>query len=457
MTTYTRAAYAALALAAWSCSNPAALDRGAADVGSVSIDPATSTVIVGSSAPLRAVVQDVAGRPLADATVFWAVKDPQIASVSSKGVVTALALGSTQVAASAGGHSGLATIAVSEGPVASVTVVPATVTMVVGQTAPLSVATRNANGVTITGRAVTWSSSNVLVAVVSAGGVVTGVAPGTATITAACGGNSASASVTVSPPPVATVTVSPAAKTLNVGQTTVLTASVRDATGATLTDRAVVWSTNNAAVASVSQAGVVTALAPGTATVTATSEGKSGAAAITVATPPPAPVASVAIQPTSLTLTVGGTGALSATPRDAAGTVLTGRAVTWTSNLDPIATVSSSGVVTARSPGTVTITATSEGKSATATVVVQAGPAAIVIVTPASTWVWEDDTAQLTATAFDAAGNWITGRPFTWTTSNATLATVSSSGVVLGRRAGVVTITATLDGKSGTSTVTVRP
>jgi uncharacterized protein YjdB len=245
---------------------------------------------------------------------------------------------------------------------------------------------------------------------------------------------------------------------LTVGQTTVLTVSVKDASGATLTDRTVVWSTSNAAVASVSQAGVVTALAAGTVTITATSGGKSGASAITVAAPPPAPVASVVVQPSSVTLTMtdnNPTASLTTILKDAAGNVLTGRTVTWTSSLDPIATVSSTGIVTARSPGTAIITATSEGKTGTATVVVQSGPAASVVVTPSPVSIRLGNSVQLTATAFDVLGNWITGRPFTWATSSGAIATVTSSGVVTAKHTGTVTITATLDGKSGSATVNV--
>jgi uncharacterized protein YjdB len=157
----------------------------------------------------------------------------------------------------------------------------------------------------------------------------------------------------------------------------------------------------------------------------------------------------------TLTLTVSQTGTLAATLKDAAGNVLTGRVVTWTSSLGAIATVSSTGVVTGQSPGTTTITATSEGKSGTATVVVQAGPAATVLVTPSPVSVRLGNSVQLTATAFDALGNWITGRSFAWATSSGAVATVTSTGVVTARRTGTVTITATLDGKTGGAIVNV--
>jgi trimeric autotransporter adhesin len=78
--------------------------------------------------------------------------------------------------------------------------------------------------------------------------------------------------------------------------------------------------------------------------------------------PGPAPVSSVSVDPSSASLLVGATQTLTATPKDAAGNVLTGRTVAWSSSDQSIATVSSGGLVTAVAAGSTTITATSEGK-----------------------------------------------------------------------------------------------
>jgi hypothetical protein len=117
--------------------------------------------------------------------------------------------------------------------------------------------------------------------------LVTGlVAGGPVTITATSEGKSGTAAVTVVPIPVASVTVSPASPTITVGNTTQLTATTFDANGNTLSGRAIAWSSSNPAVASVSGNGLVTGLvAGGPVTITATSEGKNGTAAVTVAPP----------------------------------------------------------------------------------------------------------------------------------------------------------------------------
>src|SRR5206468_527293 len=150
-----------------------------------------------------------------------------------------------------------------------------------------------------------------------------------------------------------------------------LSAVTKDAAGNTLTGRVVTWSSSNIAVATVDGSGLVTAVAAGSATITATSEGKSGTAAITVT---PVPVATVTVSPASASIFVAGTQQLSAVTKDSAGGTLTGRVVTWASSNTAIATVSASGLVTGVAVGSVTITATSEGKSGSAAVTVQTQP-----------------------------------------------------------------------------------
>ncbi|MEP6834487.1 MAG: Ig-like domain-containing protein [Gemmatimonas sp.] len=178
-----------------------------------------------------------------------------------------------------------------------------------------------------------------------------------------CGGGDTTAPPVVT---VATVTVSPSTNALLTGATATLTATLKDASGNTLRGQTVTWSSSAQAVATVSTGGVVTAVAAGTATITATSEGKSGTASITVS----APVATVAVTPPAPAINVGATVTLTADTKDAAGVSLTGRAIAWSSSAQSVATVTQTGVVTAIASGTTTITATSEGKSGTATITV---------------------------------------------------------------------------------------
>ncbi|MFN8668162.1 MAG: Ig-like domain-containing protein [Gemmatimonadaceae bacterium] len=278
------------------------------------------------------------------------------------------------------------------------------------------------------------------------------VAVTAAIFASACGGGSESAGPT--PPPaasVASVTVTPDAAQLLPAQTSQLTATARDASGNALAGRTIDWSSSASGVASVSTSGLVTAVTAGSATITATSEGKSGSAVITVL----APVASVSLDVTTATLAPAGTLQLTATPREAGGGALAGRAVAWSSSAPGVATVSTTGLVTAVTVGTTTITATSEGKSAAATVTV-APPVATVTLDHATATLVPNETMQLTAITKDASGATLAGRAVTWTSSVASVATVSSNGLMTGVSKGTTTVTATSETKSASAVITVN-
>jgi uncharacterized protein YjdB len=287
---------------------------------------------------------------------------------------------------------------------------------------------------------------------VSSAGLITGVAPGSATITATSEGKSGSTNVTVTAAPVNSVALAPTNPSVVIGQTVTLTATLKDVNGNVLTGRPLSWNSLNTGIATVSQTGVVTAVAIGTATITATVEGKSGSAIITVI---PVPVATVTVSPPTVSISTLQTTTLSATMKDANGNVLNGRVVSWTSSNPLVATVSQAGVVIGLAPGTTTITATSETKTGTSTVDVTLAPVSTVTVTPSPSSAVIGGTTQLTATPKDAFGNALTGRTITWASSNAAVATVSQTGLVTGVTIGSATITATSETKSGTSTVTV--
>jgi triacylglycerol lipase len=167
--------------------------------------------------------------------------------------------------------------------VSQIDVLPAAVTIEVGGTIPLSATTKDVAGRALTGRVVVWSSLDESVARVNpATGEVTGVAPGTTTISATAEGVAGTAQVTVAASPVASIEVSPGSASLYSGRSLKLSALVKAANGTTITDRTVTWSSSNTAVASVSGDGVVSASAFGPATITATVAGKAASATINV-------------------------------------------------------------------------------------------------------------------------------------------------------------------------------
>ncbi|OLD40215.1 MAG: hypothetical protein AUI57_00425, partial [Candidatus Rokubacteria bacterium 13_1_40CM_2_68_8] len=426
-------------------------------VDTVIVTPDSVNLALGSTQQLTAVVKDASGNVLTGRTVTWETSDTTIATVSPTGRVTGVTAGTATITATSGGKKGKRNARVANLSVASVTVIPSPATVYLGATLRLVATLRDVNGNPLSGRTVVWTSSTGAVAAVDSTGMVSGIALGSANITATSEGQSATAPLTVSNVPVASVVVAPSVANILVGDTVQLTATARDSASAVLAGRAITWSSSNPSVATVSSSGLTRGIAAGTATISATSEGKSASAAVSVAN---VPVASVVISPATALVLVGASVQLVASPKDAAGTVLSGRAITWASSAPATATVSSTGLVTGVAAGAVTITATSEGTTGSAAVTVNPVPVASVSVSPATVSAGVGQAVQLTATLRDASGNPLSGRVVTWATSNAAVATVTASGqvnvgVVTGVAAGSATITATSEGKSATSAVTV--
>lgn len=421
-----------------------------ARVSSVAINPTQVTVAIGAVAPLTASVRDADGNQIVH-SVVWTSSDTSIARVSTTGVVTARTLGTARIAATANGVSGTADVTVSPKAVSSVRIEPSTASIQVGGTVQLEALTFDADGELLPGRSVTWSSLNNSVATVSNNGLVTGVSQGAVTITATSEGRSANAAVTVQLRPVASVTVVPEKHTLLVGDDVLLTATAFDVTGAPLV-RTISWSSSATSTASVNSDGLVTAVTPGIALITAQTEGKSAAAEITVLR---RPVQTVTVTPASSMITEGETQTLNATLVDDQGNQVD-REVDWQSSNNAVATVNDEGVVTGVSPGDVTITATSEGKSGTAEVTVTPMPVLAVEVTPAAPSILTGNTVLLTAKAFGPGGKELTGRVPSWTSGAPSIAMVNQSGLVTGVTPGTSLIFATVEGVIGTASVTVH-
>ena len=457
-------AWLVVALAALGCEKPVAV--AVTDPNAtlrLQITPKSITLPTDGATQLMAVALTPAG-DTATIDVSWSVTGGSIADTNTHGgrhyagYKATSDAGRFKVVAHGHGNSATgsdtATITVVPAAVASVKVTPAVVSLLVGAAVQLTATTADSAGNLLSGRSISWSGSDATVASVSSSGLVTSVAQGSASITATSEGQSTAVPVTVTTVPVASLQVSPASANMFVGQTLSLTATPKDAAGNTLTGRPVTWASSSPSVATVSNTGQVAGVTQGSATITATSESKTATATINVAI---VPVASVQVAPASASIGVGQTVQLAATPKDSAGSALTGRAVTWTSSAPTVASVSASGLVTGGAVGTATITAMSEGRTGSATVTVALVPVATVVVSPAPATLPVGGTVQLTVTLKDASGTTLTGRTVAWTSSTTTVATVSPSGLVSDvASGGTTTITATSEGKSGTSVVTVQ-
>lgn len=371
-------------LASWSCGSTQ--PDATAPVADIVVSPAAPTVAINAQLPLQAQVRNATGELVPDASVVWTVEDADIATVSPAGVVTGIALGSTQVAASARGKSGIATVTVTRTPVASVVVLPSTATAMIGSKTQLTATTYDAGLNVLTGRGITWTTSNAAVATVDASGLVTAKSGGTATITATSEGKSDACQLTVSALPVATISIAAGQTSIPQNGTTTLVATTKDANGTVVTGRQITWQTSDENVVrlgSTSGSSVqVTGGLADKATITATSEGAtSQPVTITVSN---GQVASVTVTLGDNSIKPNATTTASAVVKDASGRPLQGRTVSWSASgaatVSPTSSVTSTGdnstaTTTVKGKNSLlsqsaTITASISGKSGSATLTV---------------------------------------------------------------------------------------
>jgi uncharacterized protein YjdB len=422
-------------------------------VTKIEVSTAQLSLLVGRDSAITARAILASGAFLDGARIFWSAEQPDVATVDATGRVAGITPGAARIAASAGGRSAVVQVSVAPVPVATVLVTPASAGAVVGDTLPFSAAALLISGDTAVGRRVTWRSSRPTVAAVDSTGRVLAITAGSASITATVDGISGTAAVSITRAPVALVVVSPPSATVLVGAGLEMRATTFAADSTQLQGRTITWTTSAPTTATVSSKGVVTALAPGVTTITATSEGQRGTARVTVVR---VPVHSVAVLPTTSTILLGATTRLVAAALDSIGGVLGGRSIVWRSLTPALATVDSTGLVTAVGVGVARIAATSEGKTGTATITISNPPVARVTVNPRTVSLAPGSTAQFTVAMFDAAGTLLPGRKVTWLSGSSTIARVDQQGLATAIAKGTVLIFATSEGVTGSATLTVK-
>ena len=340
-----RAAFAT-AMLVLSCGDGAVEPPPAPMATTVTISPGSvALTALGETARLTADVRDQNGQAMAGAAVGWATSDASIVAVDASGLATAAANGSAMITATAGAASDTAMVTVAQ-VVSAVAVSPRVKTLAAfGDTVRLLARAIDANGHGVL--AVTeffWSSSDTLVARVEASGLVTAVANGTTTITAAAGLGSGTVVVTVSQL-ASYVAVSPQTDTLVAfGDTVRLLAAATDANGHGMAGSEFSWRSSDTLVALVDASGLVTAAANGRATITAAADSVSGAAVVTVRQS----VTSVQVSPASAQLTaLGETVQLTAAAFDQNGYAVAEATFSWESRDSSVATVDTVGGVKA--------------------------------------------------------------------------------------------------------------
>lgn len=427
-------------------------------VATVTVTLPRITVRVGES--IQAVAATLsASAALLGRPVTWSSDNTAIATVTTAGNVSSVSPGTAAISASSEGKSGQASLIVTVVPVSSITISPPTTSVLVGQAVILTASVKDSAGNAMTGRTITWVSSDFARGSVSPTGVVTGLAPGTVDIIASVEGKVGSARIEVTPvisaTPVASVTISIARTSFRVGEILQAAAIPLDASGGAITGRSIVWASESPEIVTVSSGGLVTALNPGVGTISATVEGRRATANVLLSL---VPVATITLAPASQAVSAGGMITLNATLKDSADRLITGRAITWRSINPATASVTQAGTVTGLVVGATEVAATAEGKEGRASITVNTVNTAVGAITiqSANNFISGGAKKQLTATLRDANGNVLGGRPIVWSTSDQSRATVSATGEVTASPVdGSVDVTATSEGKSATTTINI--
>ena len=429
------------------------------EVSNVSILQQNPSLPVGSSATLSAVIAPI------DATnpsLSWESSDTDVATVDpTTGMVTAKSVGKATITATAYGFVGSKSVscplAVTEAPAQASEILPSFITLSASALSPIVGATKALTATvspsTAANRAVTWSSDNSSVASVSSSGLITALAPGSATITATSAANAnISASCTVKiVQRVTGVSLSAQSLTLANGDTKNIGAT---ALPANADNKAVIWTCSDGSVVTVVD-GVITAVGSGKAIVTAVTDdgAKTASCAVTVTEP----VTGVLLSYGKLAIPAGSTASLAATvlPTNA-----TNKTVAWTTSDASVATVGSTGLVSALKAGSATISViTQDGsKPASCDLTVIAATSGRVDVTGVALSARDVSLNAGSSLSLNAtvAPSTATDKTLTWNSSDKSVATVNQSGLVSALKAGSADITATSGSASSeVCTVTV--
>ena len=341
----------------------------------------------------------------------------------------------------------------------SVTIAPRDLTVPVNATTTVIGTAFDCDGNSIRGKTIKFSGTNPTVASVTDAGVIVGLTVGTAVITASANGKTADANVTVTPEKVSTVTVTPTTRTLRRSNSLQMSALGKNNQGVVINGITFQWASSNSSLASVDNTGRVLALAPGTVTISATSDGQTGTSLLTITE---VPIGSCTLTPTTQKITVSGQAAPALVLRDTAGNVLsqTGRAITWTSDNNLVATVSPTGVITAVKAGTAVVTAadqTNPAISCTTNVEVVLARIVSANISPVGAGLRLGAQRQYTVALLDSNSQAISpvGRTITWRNPTPGVAIVSTTGLVTPTATGTGRVAVLAEGVVDTATFTV--
>jgi hypothetical protein len=451
----------------------------AATLAAIEVTPVNASIAAGTTFQFTAIgiYSDNSTQNLTQSTT-WSSTNTAIAVISSApgtfGLVRSLAAGTTSIRATSGAVQGSAPLTVTSAALVALDVTPAIPSIPAGLLQQFSATGTFSDGRTkdMTSE-VTWTSSDVAVAAVSnatdSDGLAKTLVQGTTTITATSGAISGGTLLTVIPASIVAIEVEPFDVSIPSGSSQQFTAAgiLSDDTVVDLTGE-VTWSSSATEVATVSNAGgsngIATAIAPGTATITAAYQGISGSATLTVTT---ATLVTISVTPVTSSVALGTSQQYNAigTYDDSSTRDITD-SVTWSSTSPSVAVISNAGgdtngLATSVGVGSTSIHASAGGiLSNGATLTVTSATLQSIVVTPVNATIARKSTQQFTATGtFSDGSTQVLTTEVTWGSSNTAVVAISnasgSAGLATGVGVGSATITARFAGITGSTTLSV--
>nr|WP_251006001.1 Ig-like domain-containing protein [Carnobacterium sp. ISL-102] len=372
--------------------------------------------------------------------IKWESSNEKVAKIDANGLVQAIAPGNTTITVTAGDKSASSKIEIVS-PLKSISLDSSTAKIEKGNSKNLTINYAPVNTTDV--KSVIWTSSNPKVATVDGNGKVTALSAGTATITAKVGVKIATSLITVNVP-LAGIKVNKENFTLEIEKNEILSVNYRPLD--TTENKTVTWTSSNPKVATVDKTGKVTAVNPGSTTVSAKVSSKIATSKVSAI----APLLSISLDKITLGLTKEENYTLKIGYSPANTT--DDKSAIWTSSNPKVATVDGIGKVTALSAGTATITAKVGAKITTSLITVNV-PLAGIAVNKDSTnlEIRKNEILSVNYLPLDTTEN----KMVTWTSSNPKVATVDKTGKVTAVNLGSTTISAKVGSKIATSKVAV--
>jgi len=423
----------------------------AAVLQSVTVTAASANVAAGLTVQFTATGNYSDGTSQAILTPNWSSSSTGIATIDATGLAKTLKAGVTTISATFGGITGTNDLTVSAAVLQTISLTAKSNSVPAGLTQQYTATGNYSDGTSQVINTASWSFSDTTVATVDQTGLIKALKAGTGVLTVTYGGVSGTANVIVTAAVLQSIAIAPPNPSVAAGLTQQLTATGSYSDGSKQVLSTPVWSSSNITFATVSSSGLVQSLKSGNVTISATFNGITGTVPLQVTA---AVLQSIAIQPASASVPAGLTQTFVAMGSYSDGSSFAVSPAVWSSSDITVATVQSNGTIKSLKTGQVTITATYNGLTATASLTVtpailQSVQVAAVANNPG------DITQQFNATAVYSDGTTQSVTADQWSSSDNTVATVNASGLAQYLKQGATSITASYQGVTGSATLSI--